>query len=61
MSHHLGVKIKKASAATKFKLRFATQLYTLVVKNKKQAAKIRKSFPSNLKVVDISTNKRVQA
>ena len=52
------IKIKKANAATKFKLRFATQLYTLVIKDKKQASKIRKSLPSALKVVDVSTNQR---
>mgnify|MGYP001026877024 CR=1 FL=1 len=53
------VKIKKSSASTKFKLRFATQLYTLVVADKKKAAKVKKSLPNTLKVVDISTHRKV--
>jgi len=52
------VKIKKSNAATKFKLRFATQLYTLVIKNKKQASKVAKSLPNSLKVVNISTHQK---
>ena len=53
------VKIKKSSSCTKFKLRFSTQLYTLIVGDKKKAAKVKKSLPNTLKVVDISTHRKV--
>lgn len=53
------VKVKKSTSCTKFKLRFTKYLYTLVVGDKKKAAKVKKSMPSTLKVIDISTHKKV--
>ncbi|PVV02808.1 hypothetical protein BB560_002728 [Smittium megazygosporum] len=47
------VKVKKSGDKIKFKVRCSRYLYTLCVKDKKRAEKLRQSFPPGLVVTDI--------
>ncbi|PVU95355.1 hypothetical protein BB561_001869 [Smittium simulii] len=47
------VKVKKNGDKIKFKVRCSRYLYTLCVKDKKKAEKLRQSFPPGLAVTDI--------
>jgi len=47
------VKIKKNTENTKFKIRCSKYLYTLVMKDKAKADKLKQSFPPSLQKIDI--------
>ena len=47
------VRVKKNADNTKFKVRCARYLYTLVVRDAARAEKLRKSLPDNLTVIDV--------
>ncbi|CAK0818797.1 unnamed protein product [Prorocentrum cordatum] len=47
------VKIKKNGAATKFKIRCASYLYTLIMADKSKAEKLKQSLPPSLQKKDI--------
>ncbi|CAI2352998.1 unnamed protein product [Caenorhabditis sp. 36 PRJEB53466] len=47
------VKIKKNSNNTKFKVRCATYLYTLVVADKDKAEKLKQSLPPGIQVKEL--------
>lgn len=51
---------KKRNKYTKFKLRTASYLYTLVIHNREKAAKIQQSLPPNLTVKEIFVPKSLQ-
>ena len=47
------VKIKKNSECTKFKVRCSRFLYTLVIKDKEKAEKLKQSLPPGLQVKEL--------
>eukprot|EP00448_Togula_jolla_P009759 CAMPEP_0170600372 /NCGR_PEP_ID=MMETSP0224-20130122/17299_1 /TAXON_ID=285029 /ORGANISM="Togula jolla, Strain CCCM 725" /LENGTH=69 /DNA_ID=CAMNT_0010925093 /DNA_START=83 /DNA_END=292 /DNA_ORIENTATION=+ len=47
------VKIKKNATETKFKIRCSRYLYTLVMKDKDKAAKLKQSLPPSLQKKEI--------
>ena len=51
------VKIKKNSDNVKFKVRCSRYLYTLVVKDKEKAEKLKQSLPPGLQVKELKSRK----